>query len=67
MTANRLESNPASVLSPRSMQTFARAASPSERTAATTPTGSSDSTAIVRVEPLSVRTSERSAMQPSMT
>ena len=47
------------------MQTFVREERPSERTAATTRAGSSDSTAIVRVEPLSVRTSLSSAMQPS--
>ena len=37
------------------MHTFAREARPSERTAASTRAGSSDSTAIVRVEPSSVR------------
>ncbi len=64
ITAYRVVPKPTSVFSPRAMQTFAREARPSERTAASTRAGSSDSTAIVRVEPLSVRISLSSAMQP---
>ncbi len=64
ITAYRFVPKPMSVFSPRAMQTFAREARPSERTAASTRAGSSDSTAIVRVEALSARTSLISAVQP---
>ena len=64
IAANRFAPKPRSVFRPRAMQTFVREERPSERTAATTRAGSSDSTAIVRVAPLSVRTSLSSAMQP---
>ena len=63
-TAYRRAPNPTSDLSPRGRLTLRREPRPSSRTAAITRAGSSDSTAIVRLAPSSVRTSERSAMQP---
>jgi hypothetical protein len=55
---------PSSAFRPRGKLTFERVSSPSSRTAASTRAGSSDSTAIVRVETLSARTSVSSAMHP---
>ncbi len=46
------------------MHTFARASRPSERTAAITRAGSSDSIASERVEPAPVRSSQSSAIAP---
>ena len=53
-----------SALSPRGTLTFGREPSPSSRTAAITRAASSDSIAIVRVDPPAVRRSVSSAMQP---
>ena len=64
MTAKRCASKPASVLSSRGTLTFGRPSSPSSRTVATTRAGSSDSTAIVRAAPWSVRSSESSTIAP---
>ena len=64
MTAKRRAPNPASAFSPRATQVTRRPPSPSSRTTADTRSGSSDSTAIVRVDPVAIRISVRSAMQP---